>query len=156
MGLTSHLSDAYDAFSSSCASFSLLLSPMTTTPTNQMRTVQGPSYFPVCTFRYVLNYPLIELFDCCLVESYLVESQYFQYFRLTFPAQNFPSFKFRISDMLAVSYLFAYSLNIMRMRHPIVPVREPPYPVRVIYSGSDDTIEQVPYIFCLNGRVPEM
>ena len=44
----------------------------------------------------------------------------------------------------------------MPMRHPIVPVRAPPDPARVLYSGSDDTIEQVPYILCLNGRVPEM
>ena len=58
--------------------------------------------------------------------------------------------------MFAVSYLFAYSFNIMRMSHPIVPVRAPPDPVRVIYSGSDDTTEQVPYIVYLNGRVPEM
>ena len=26
-------------------------------------------------FGYVLNYPLIESFECCLVESYLVDSQ---------------------------------------------------------------------------------
>ena len=58
--------------------------------------------------------------------------------------------------MIVVSCRFAYSFNIMRMRHPIVPVCVPTYPVRVLYSGSDDTIEQVPYIFCLNGRVPEM
>ena len=88
MNLTSHLSDAYDAFSSLCASFSLLLSTMTMTPANHMMTVLGPGYLPVRTFCYVLNYPLIKSFDCCLVESYLVESQYFQYFRLTFPAQN--------------------------------------------------------------------
>ena len=36
MGQTSHLSDAYDAFSSSCASFPLLLSPMTITLTRVM------------------------------------------------------------------------------------------------------------------------
>ena len=41
MGLTSHLSDAYDAFSSSCASFSMLSSLITMTPTNQMMMVQG-------------------------------------------------------------------------------------------------------------------
>ena len=58
--------------------------------------------------------------------------------------------------MFAVSYIFAYSYNIMRMRHPIVPVRAPPDTVRVLYSGIDDTIKQVPYIFCLNGRLPEM
>ena len=58
--------------------------------------------------------------------------------------------------MFAVSYLFAYSFNIMYMCHPIVPGLAPPDPVRVLYSGSDYTIEQVPYIFCINGRVPEM
>ena len=58
--------------------------------------------------------------------------------------------------MIVVSYLFSYSLNIMRMRHPIVPILVPPDPVRVIYSGRDDTIKQVTYIVCLNGRVPKM
>ena len=58
--------------------------------------------------------------------------------------------------MFAKSYIFAYSLNIiMRMRHPIVPVCAPPYPVQILYFGSDNTIEQVPYIVCLHGRVPE-
>ena len=42
MGLTSHLSDAYDAFSSSCVSFSLLLSPMKTFLTNLSMKVLGP------------------------------------------------------------------------------------------------------------------
>ena len=58
--------------------------------------------------------------------------------------------------MFAVSYLFAYSFKIMPMRHHIVPVRGPPDPVKVLYSGSDDTIDQVPYIIYLNGRVPEI
>ena len=57
--------------------------------------------------------------------------------------------------MFAVSYIFAYSFNTMRMRHPIVPVCSPPDPVRVLYYCSDDTIEQVTYIVCLNGRVAE-
>ena len=87
MGLTSHLSDAYDAFSSLCATFPLLLSPMAMTPMNHMASVQGPGYFPVCTFHCVLKYSLVESFNCCLVKSYLVESQYFQYFPSTFPAQ---------------------------------------------------------------------
>ena len=58
--------------------------------------------------------------------------------------------------MFSVSYLFAYSFNFMCMRHPNVPLRAPPDPVRVLYSGSDNTIKQVPYILCLNGRVSEM
>ena len=61
MGLASHFSDAYDAFSSSCASFSLLLSPMTITPKNQMTKVQGPGSLLVSAFCYVLNYPLSHL-----------------------------------------------------------------------------------------------
>ena len=87
----SHLSDAYNAFSSSCASFSLLLSLTTMTPMNQMTTVQGPGSLPVCAFCHVLNYPLIESFDCCLVESYLVESQYFQFFVRRLPLKKFSS-----------------------------------------------------------------
>ena len=58
--------------------------------------------------------------------------------------------------MFEVSYLFAYIFKIMRMRHPIVPVHAHTDPVRVLYSGSNDTIEQVPYIIFLNGQVPEM
>ena len=42
------------------------------------------------------------------------------------------------------------------MRHTIVPGRAPPDTARVIYSAINDTIEQVPYIICLNGWVPEM
>ena len=86
MGRTSHLSDAHNAFSSSCASFYLLSSPMTMTPNNQMTAVQGTGSLPVRAFHYVLKHPLIESLDCCLVKSYLVESQYFQYFCSTFPA----------------------------------------------------------------------
>ena len=41
MGLSSHLSDAYEYFSSSYFSFSSLLSPMTMSPTNHMMKVQG-------------------------------------------------------------------------------------------------------------------
>ena len=55
MGRTSHLSDAYDAFSSLCASFSLLSSLMTMTLTNHMTTVQGTGSLLVCAFCYVLN-----------------------------------------------------------------------------------------------------
>ena len=58
--------------------------------------------------------------------------------------------------MIAVSCLFAHSFNIMCIHHPIVPVCVLPDPVRVFCSGSEVTIEQVPYIVCLNGQVPEM
>ena len=58
--------------------------------------------------------------------------------------------------MFAVRYLFAYRFNIMRMRHHIVPGRALPNTIQVLYSVSKDTIEQVPYIVCLHGLVPEM
>ena len=89
MGMMSHLSDACNAFSSLCASFPLLLSPMTMTLMNQMTTVQGPGSLPSRVFGYVLNYLLIKSFDCCIAEYYLVESQYLQYFCSTFPDQKF-------------------------------------------------------------------
>ena len=76
MGLTSHLSDAYDAFSSFSISFSEVLSLMTMNPTNQMMTDQGLGSLQVRAFCYVLNYFLIKSFDFCLVESFLIESQY--------------------------------------------------------------------------------
>ena len=58
--------------------------------------------------------------------------------------------------MFAIGYLFAYSFNIMRMRHTIVPGCAPPNPTQVLYYGSNDTIDQVPYIVCVHGRVPGM
>ena len=59
--------------------------------------------------------------------------------------------------MFAISYLFAYSFNIItRMHNCIVPVRAPPYSVRVLYSGRDDTIEQATFIVCINVRVPKI
>ena len=51
MGRTSHLSDAYDDFSSLCAYFYLLSSLMTMNPINQMTTIQGPGSLLVCAFR---------------------------------------------------------------------------------------------------------
>ena len=69
MGLTSHISDAYDAFSSSCFSYSLLLSPMKMSLTNLRMEVQGPGSLLVRAFLHVLNYLLIVLVDCHLIES---------------------------------------------------------------------------------------
>ena len=94
MGQTSHLSDGYDAFYSSCASFSLLSSLMMMTLTDQMKMVQGPGSLLVRSFCYVLNYPLIDSFDFRIAESFLVESQYSRYFSSTFPLKYFSSFIF--------------------------------------------------------------
>ena len=56
--------------------------------------------------------------------------------------------------MITVSFRFAHSFKIMRTPQPIIHFRAPPQPVTIIQSGSVDVIE-VPYIRCLNGRVPE-
>ena len=56
--------------------------------------------------------------------------------------------------MIKVSFLFADSFKIMRISLRIIPVRSSLQPVTVLRSGSADLIE-VPYIRCLNGRVPE-
>ena len=69
MGMTSHLYDAYDAFSSSWFYFSLLLSLMKMSLTNLTMKVLGLGYPPVCAFLHVLNYLLIVLVDCHLIES---------------------------------------------------------------------------------------
>ena len=53
MGLTSHLSDAYDAFSSMSVSFSSLLSPMSMSLTNQIMKVLGPGFLPFHTFFHL-------------------------------------------------------------------------------------------------------
>ena len=67
MGLTSHLSDAYDAFFSSCVSFSLLLIPMKMSlMTILAMKVLGPCSPLVHAFLHVLNYLLIVLVGCCL------------------------------------------------------------------------------------------
>ena len=80
MGLTSHLSDAYDTFSSYCVSSSLLLSLMKMSLTNLTMKVLGPGYPTACAFFHVLNYPLIVLVDCQLIESqnpFVVSIEYF-------------------------------------------------------------------------------
>ena len=56
--------------------------------------------------------------------------------------------------MITVSYRFAHSFKIMRIPQPIIPFRASSQPVTVLRYGSGDEIE-VPYIRCLNGRVPE-
>ena len=42
----------------------------------------------------------------------------------------------------------------MRLLQPIIPFRAPPQPVQVLCSGRGGEID-VPYIRCLDGRVPE-
>ena len=56
--------------------------------------------------------------------------------------------------MLAVSCRFAHSFKIIRLPHPIIPFRVPSQPVQVLCSGRGGEID-VPYILCLDGRVPE-
>ena len=71
MVLTSHLSNAYDVFSSYCVSSSLLLSLMKMSMmTSLMMKVLGPGSPPVRDFLHFLNYQLIVLVYCCLTCAY--------------------------------------------------------------------------------------
>ena len=56
--------------------------------------------------------------------------------------------------MVTVSCRFAPSFKIMRVPRPIIPLHAPPQPIQVFHSGRGGKIN-VPYIRCLNGRVPE-
>ena len=81
MGLTSHISDAYDTFSSLCASFSSLLGPMKMSLKNIAMKVMVQVSPLVRAFIHFLNYPLIVLVDCHQIKSqYLlvVSAEYFQ------------------------------------------------------------------------------
>ena len=80
MGLTSHLSYAYDAFSSSCVSFSLLLSLMKMALTNLTMKVLGLCSPAVRAFLHVLKYPLIVLVHCHLIESLYQFVVFVEYF----------------------------------------------------------------------------
>ena len=65
MGLTSHLSDAYDAFSYYCVSPSLILSLMKMSLMTSLKMmVLGPGSPLVRDFLHFLNYLLIVLVDC--------------------------------------------------------------------------------------------
>ena len=58
--LTSHLSDAYNNFSYSCFSFSLLLSPMKISQTDMKMKVLGPGSHPVhAIFHFSLKILLV-------------------------------------------------------------------------------------------------
>ena len=87
MGLTSHLSDAYDAFSYYFVSSSLILSLMKMSlMTSLMMMVLGLGSPPVHAFLRIMNYLLIVLVDCRVMESpnpFVVSVEYFQ-----FPAQK--------------------------------------------------------------------
>ena len=89
MGMTSHLSDAYDAFSSSCVSFSLLLSLMKMSLSHLTMKVLSPGSPSVRAFLRVLNYPLIVLADCHRIKSLYPLVVSFEYFQgSNFPAQK--------------------------------------------------------------------
>ena len=82
MGMTSHLSDAYDAFSSYLVSSSLILILMKfSLMTSLTMMVMGPGSPPVRAFLHVLKYPLIVLVDCHVMESqnpFVVSLEYYQ------------------------------------------------------------------------------
>ena len=87
MGLTSHISDAYEDFSSYFVSSSLIFSLMKISVMKILTMmVLGPGSLMFRDFLRVLNYLLIVLVDCHVMESpnlFVVSVEYFQ-----FPAQK--------------------------------------------------------------------
>ena len=57
--------------------------------------------------------------------------------------------------MIKVSYTFTHSFKIIRIPHPAIPFTVLPQPIQALRSGKGDEIE-VPYIRCLNDRLPEV
>ena len=72
----------------------------------------------------------------------------------SFPLKNFPSFNFRILNIITVSCRFSHSFKIMRIPQTDIPFVVPPQPVQALRSDRGGKIN-VPYIRCLNGRVTE-
>ena len=88
---------------------------------------------PVRAFINFLNYPLIMLVDCHVMESLntvVVSVEYFQVL-----AQKLSSFKFRILNMITVCCSFAHSLKTMRTPQPVCFEVFPPRTVQIIISG---------------------
>ena len=83
MGLTSHLSDAYDDFSYYYVSSSLVLSlTKMTLMTSLTMMVLGLCLPPVCAFLQFLNYLLTVLVDCHITETpnpFVVSVEYSQF-----------------------------------------------------------------------------
>ena len=83
----SHIFDAYGAFSSYCVSSSLILSLMKISLMTSLTVmVLGLGSPPVCALLHFLNYLLIVLVDCHVMESpnpFVMSVELFQ-----FPAQK--------------------------------------------------------------------
>ena len=123
---------------------------MTMNSTNQMMKVQGLGSLTVHT----LSVDWVSWLLSSRV-SIFIGSVCWIFFRTRrFTLKNFPSFNFLILNMTTVSCSFAHSFRIMRIPQPIIPVRAPPQPITVLWSGSADVIE-VPYIGCLREKVTE-
>ena len=123
--------------------------------TNMTMEVLGTGSPPVCAFLHVLNYLLIVLVDCHLINSpypLVVSIEY--YTAPSFPLKKFISFKFIIFNMVTVSFCFAHILKIMCLPQPVIPFRVPLQPVQALCSGRGGEID-VPYIRCLDVRVPK-
>ena len=152
MGMTSHPSDAYDAFSYYCVYSSFILSLMKMSLMSSMTImVLGPGSFPFCAYRRFLNYPYIMLVDCNLMHSPNPFVAFVEYF--PFPPQKNYSFKFRIPNMIMVCCRFAHSFRIMRIPQPSISEVVPPHPVHALRSGRGGEFEAA-YIRCINGREP--
>ena len=130
MGLTSHLSDAYDAFSSYFVFFSFILSLMKMSLMKSLTVmVLGPGLPPVGAFLQSIIFSVL--------------------------LKNFSSLKFRMLNMITACCRFTHSFKIMRIPQPVITEVVPPCPVQALYSGRGGKID-VMYTHCIEGREPEV
>ena len=155
MGLTSHLSDAYDTFSSYFVSYYLILSLMKMSLMKSLiMMVMGPGSPPVCAFLNFLNYPLIVLVDCHVMEllnPFVVSVE--NIFR--FPLKTFSSFQFRILNMITVFCRFAHSFKIMCIPQPVCFEVVPTRTGQIFISGRGGE-GNVWFNCCIEGQEPEI
>ena len=156
MGQTSHISDAYDAFSSYCISFSLISSLMKVSLMTILTMMALDPGLPLNLFHLLCahfwNYPLIVFVDCHVMESqnlFVVSVEYFQ--SEYFPAQKFPAFEFIIINMITVCCRLAHSFKTMARRELVVFEVFPPRTVQRLCSVGEGE-DRVWSTCCVKGQ----
>ena len=139
MGLTSHLSDAYNTPYSYRVSFSLILiltkMSLITSLTMMVLDPGLPLNLVHLLRAHFLKFPLIVFMDCHVMESnnlvvVSVEYSQYEYFAL----KNFPNVKFRILNMINVCCRFTRSFKTMSRREAVVFEVFPPCTVQRVCS----------------------
>ena len=159
MGLTSHISDAYDTFSSYPVSFSLISSvtKMSLMMSLMMMVLSlGLTLNLVYLFcAHFLKFLLIVFVDCHVTESqntFVMSVEYFQ--SEYFLHKNVSSFKFRILNMITVCCCFFHYFKTMARREPVAVQVLPLHTVQRPCSSRGGE-GGVWFIHCIEGQEPK-